>query len=178
MRCVRKRSPAQIRGLLRFLFLRLATLSTNSAGASTWPKQKMLPHVNATDRATHHPKDWVREPSSGFLLWCLPLIAGFVARASLPPRAAAVVWTIAFLWMGTACFANALRCHRLHCYISGPVFLLGAAATALFASGAAFAVALRLDSIVCATLLLVMLSFAPELIWRRYLRNKPEQPEN
>jgi hypothetical protein len=33
--------------------------------------------------------------------------------------------------MGAACILNALRCGRLHCYLTGPFFLLMAAATLL-----------------------------------------------
>jgi len=35
------------------------------------------------------------------------------------------------------CVLNARRCHRLHCYISGPVFLLGAVAPLVDGSGSA-----------------------------------------
>jgi len=28
--------------------------------------------------------------------------------------------------MGGACLVNAVRCGRLHCYVTGPFFLLGA----------------------------------------------------
>ena len=41
------------------------------------------------------------------------------------------VWTPALAVMGIACVANAARCGRLHCYITGPVFLMGAALAAL-----------------------------------------------
>lgn len=33
--------------------------------------------------------------------------------------------------MGTACIANAARCGRLHCTITGPLFLFASAATVL-----------------------------------------------
>jgi copper chaperone CopZ len=36
---------------------------------------------------------------------------------------------------GGACLLNASRCGRLHCFLTGPLFLLGAIATALDASG-------------------------------------------
>ena len=117
-------------------------------------------------------RDWVRQPVHGFVLWCLPLAAGIAGRILLPVRTAAIVWAVAFLWMGAACLANALRCHRLHCYISGPVFLLGAACATLFAAGAKFLGAHTSDNIVSATLLLVLLSFVPEFIWRKYIQNE------
>jgi hypothetical protein len=35
-----------------------------------------------------------------------------------------VVWTVALGIMGAACMVNALRCGRVHCYVTGPFFLL------------------------------------------------------
>ncbi len=101
--------------------------------------------------------------------WCFPLAVGFVADSlPLPPRAAAPVWIVSFIWMGTGCLLNARRCHRLHCYISGPAFLLGAAALGLFAAGVPVLGSNSLNNIVGVTLCVVLLSFAPE-IWRKYL---------
>jgi hypothetical protein len=37
--------------------------------------------------------------------------------------------------MGTACTANAVRCGRLHCYITGPFFLVMAVVTLLYGLG-------------------------------------------
>ena len=82
------------------------------------------------------PNDWVQRPGTGFVWWCLPLVVGLAANFfTLSPRATAIIWMVSFVWMGTGCILNARRCHRLHCYISGPAFLLGAAALGLFAAG-------------------------------------------
>jgi hypothetical protein len=35
-----------------------------------------------------------------------------------------VVWTVALDTMGVACIVNALRCGRVHCYLTGPFFFL------------------------------------------------------
>jgi hypothetical protein len=115
---------------------------------------------------TSRDDDWVRQPRAAFLWWCLPLAAGFsLGPLGVPVRLAAAVWAILFVWMGSGCLLNALRCHRLHCYISGPIFLLGAAATALFAMGL---LRVHLSNVVSAVLLLVLASFLPEIIWTRY----------
>jgi hypothetical protein len=37
--------------------------------------------------------------------------------------------------MGVGCLANAVRCRRIHCYVTGPVFLLAAVFAALSAFG-------------------------------------------
>jgi len=112
--------------------------------------------------------DWVDRPGMGFVWWCVPLGVGFASNIlAMSARAAALVWMISFFWMGTGCILNARRCHRLHCYISGPAFFLGAGALALFAAGIAPLGAL--NNIVGITLTVALLSFVPELIWRKYL---------
>jgi hypothetical protein len=114
--------------------------------------------------------DWVRRPGMGFFWWCIPLGVGLAANHFAPsPRATALVWMVAFLWMGTGCILNARRCRRLHCYISGPAFFLGAAALALFSAGVALSGPHSLNNIVSITLTVALLSFVPEMIWRKYL---------
>ena len=46
-----------------------------------------------------------------------------------------IVWTLALVIMGTACVVNALRCGRLHCYLTGPFFLLMALVTLVYGLG-------------------------------------------
>ncbi len=114
--------------------------------------------------------DWVRRPAMGFVWWCLPLGVGVAANfVALSARSIAIVWVVMFVWMGTGCILNARRCHRLHCYISGPAFFLGAVALALFAVGVAPLGEHSLNNIVGITLCAVLLSFVPEIIWRKYL---------
>ena len=43
-----------------------------------------------------------------------------------------VIWTAALAIMGTACMVNALRCGRVHCYLTGPFFLITAIAALLY----------------------------------------------
>jgi hypothetical protein len=120
--------------------------------------------VDETDR------DWVRRPGMGFVWWCLPFGVGIAANFfSLSARATALVWMVSFIWMGTGCLLNARRGHRLHCYISGPVFFLGAAALAFFAAGVVLLGPHSLNNIVGITLTAALLSFVPEMIWRKYI---------
>ena len=87
---------------------------------------------------TETENDWVRRPGMGFVWWCLPLGVGIAANYFVSSaRGIALVWMVSFVWMGTGCILNARRCRRLHCYISGPAFVLGAAALALFSAGVA-----------------------------------------
>jgi hypothetical protein len=114
--------------------------------------------------------DWVRRPGMGLVWWCLPLGIGVAANFfASSARNIAIVWVLMFVWMGTGCVLNALRCHRLHCYISGPAFFLGAVALTLFAMGVAPLGEHSLNNIVGITLCAVLLSFVPEMTWRKYL---------
>ena len=119
--------------------------------------------------APEPPNDWARQLPASVFWWCAPIAAGVaVSFAGLSPRTTGVVWAIAFIWMGAGCLLNAMRCHRLHCYISGPVFLLGAVVVALLAAGLVDLGPHGLNNAVSATLVLVLLSFAPEFFWKRY----------
>lgn len=116
----------------------------------------------------HTQSDWVTRPGAGFFWWCLPLGIGLAANfLALATRGAATIWAILFVWMGTGCILNARRCHRLHCYISGPTFLLGAAVLGLLAAGLVALGPHALDNIVGITLVVALLSFIPE-IWKKY----------
>ena len=82
-------------------------------------------------------RDWLRSPRISVLAWGLPaaaLIAGLLA--SVPART--VIWTIALIWMGTACILNAKRCGRTHCRYTGPYYLVMIAPVVLLGSGFVF----------------------------------------
>ena len=60
-----------------------------------------------------------------FILYWLPAIAIVVAGApAISSGWRTVVWTVALATMAVACIVNALRCGRVHCYVTGPFFLL------------------------------------------------------
>jgi hypothetical protein len=101
--------------------------------------------------------------------WGLPLVIGVLSNLPhLAQRADAGVWAIVFAWMATGCALNARRCHRVHCFISGPVLLAGAVFAALAASGVIEPAAGTFSNVINVTLLLALLSFAPEIVWKRY----------
>jgi hypothetical protein len=82
---------------------------------------------------TAHPRDWAH--GSGYLwIWCLP-IAMLLLSARLGGRFQINAWPALLAWMGTACLLNARRCRRLHCYLTGPYFLLLALAALLYGLG-------------------------------------------
>ena len=81
-------------------------------------------------------RDWVGSARSNILAWRIPHAAMLAALlVSVPARA--VVWTIALIWMGTACILNARRCNRTHCRFTGPYYLAMIAPVLVLASGVA-----------------------------------------
>ena len=93
----------------------------------------MLPdNRSACSESGRH--DWAGNWRSFAMLWAIPTGAMLIA-SFLEPRARAVIWTAMLLWMGGACLANARRCGRTHCRVTGPFFLMMAAAVVAFATG-------------------------------------------
>lgn len=87
-----------------------------------------LPSPQCCVREGGESRDLV-ERRIAWLIWGLPkalLIVGvFWSEARV------WLWTPALLVAGTSCLVNAARCGRLHCYFTGPLFLLAALATIL-----------------------------------------------
>jgi hypothetical protein len=55
-------------------------------------------------------------------------LAGNLSDSEL---AVAIAWSVSFGIMGVACVLNAVRCGRVHCWFTGPWFLLTATVTVL-----------------------------------------------
>jgi hypothetical protein len=75
------------------------------------------------------------------------------------------------MWMGLACVVNALRCGRIHCYLTGPFFLLMAVATVLHGS-AKLSLGANGWWWLGLTLIFVgggLLWYLPERMWGKYL---------
>lgn len=74
--------------------------------------------------------------------------------------------------MGTACILNALRCGRIHCYLTGPFFLLMAVAVVLHGLGIVW---LGPNGWIWLGLTLIvvgggLLWYLPERVWGKYAR--------
>jgi len=85
---------------------------------------------------TSNAHDMLSNPLLAFGSFCLPAIAIIATghyRVGGGWRTA--VWTAALSIMGTACVANAVRCGRVHCYITGPFLLVMAVVTLLYGLG-------------------------------------------
>ena len=47
----------------------------------------------------------------------------------------AAIWVVSLSVMGAGCVSNALRCRRVHCYLTGPFFLFMAIVALLYGLG-------------------------------------------
>lgn len=103
------------------------------------------------------------------LFW-FPIAALIVSGAVPISRAWHVgVWVIALVTIGIACLFNAFRCGRVHCYLTGPFFLIIAAVTLLF--GLAVEPFERLSWNLLGVVVLigtVLLCCLPEAVFGRY----------
>jgi len=89
-----------------------------------------------SDTTTCESRDILSSRRRVFVLYWLPAIAIVVAGApAISNGWRTVVWVVALAIMGAACMVNALRCGRVHCYITGPFFLLMALAALLYGLG-------------------------------------------
>jgi hypothetical protein len=117
--------------------------------------------------------DWVGNVRSYTIAWGIPT-AALIAGVFTAPPGRTVVWSTALVWMGTACIVNALRCGRLHCYLTGPFFLLMAVLTALHGLEILWLGA-NGWSWLGLTLVFVgggLLWYVPERMWGKYVRRQ------
>lgn len=77
-------------------------------------------------------RDILSSPWLAFSLFWLPAIALGLTASPKFSSWRIVIWTAALSTMGTACIANAARCGRVHCYLTGPFFLLMGLASLLY----------------------------------------------
>jgi hypothetical protein len=115
--------------------------------------------------------DWAASPLRFLAAWGVP-IAVLMAADFLPATLAIVAVAGAFAWMGAGCLANAARCRRRHCFLSGPLFLGGAILVALTGFRVLDLGPGAVDKVVWGTLALFVLTFVPEFIWGKYVPPK------
>lgn len=100
-----------------------------------------------------------------WVLWGVPaaaLILGVLAE----PFLRMLLWTPALVVAGGACVVNAGRCGRLHCYMTGPLYLVAAVATVLVGVEA---IALPWSWIAVALVGGTLLAYAVEWIQGKYV---------
>ncbi len=103
--------------------------------ASGVPSVAAIREHLAVRRGNHCTKRDLVMSRLAILIWCLP--AALIVAGALWTPARPWLWIPSFTLMGAACVLNARHCGRLHCHVTGPVFLLAALATALDARGVA-----------------------------------------
>lgn len=124
MHRLRSEASTETGRLLRVLLLRLGALSVDSGRAFGQGEHSFLLHkismmVNDTVRVS---RDWLGSTRTNLIAWWIPqaaILAGLFASTHIR----AVIWTIALIWMGTACILNARQCGRTHCRYTGPFYL-------------------------------------------------------
>lgn len=71
-------------------------------------------------------KDLLNRGWTSAVLWKFPnglTVLGF-AIFWWWPLAAGALWSAGFLWTGAACTVNSLICKRVHCFFTGPLYLV------------------------------------------------------
>jgi len=75
-----------------------------------------------TNAPTQTARDWLGSVHTSLLAWWIPK-AAILAGLLVPVSVRALIWIVALIWMGAACFLNARRCNRTHCRYTGPYYL-------------------------------------------------------
>lgn len=70
-------------------------------------------------------RDLINDRLVSFLVWWLPAVVLCVSYV-LPVGSAAMtaIWVTCLGILGGGCVVNAIRCRRLHCFLTGPFFLI------------------------------------------------------
>lgn len=85
---------------------------------------------------TVHPRDLFANLPLAIAIFWFPILAiAITGYTHIDYQVRMIVWTAACLIMSVGCFVNAMRCGRLHCYWTGPFFLLGAIASLTYGLG-------------------------------------------
>jgi hypothetical protein len=120
-----------------------------------------------------HSRDILSSPWPAFAWFWLPGIAIAITwNSGFGSGWRTVVWTVALIILGAACIANAIRCGRIHCYLTGPFFLVMAVVTLLYGLGSAPSGA-RGWNVIGLTILLgaIALCCLPELFLGKYRKD-------
>jgi hypothetical protein len=128
-----------------------------------------------SDRATCKSRDILSRPLGAFLVFCLPAAAMIAAGGSwFTDGWRTIIWTVALGAMGIGCVVNAVRCKRVHCYLTGPFFLLMALVTVLYGLGVV-PLGQHAWSVIGATVLIgaIVLCCLPETLYGRYWTRHP-----
>lgn len=84
-------------------------------------------------QTTYEARDILRNRRIAAAVFWLPILA-LIAGAfpDVSQRWRTTIWVVALTTMGAGCVANAVRCKRVHCYLTGPFFLVMAIVALLY----------------------------------------------
>ena len=123
-----------------------------------------------TEAPTISDRDLSRQQMTSFLIWKLPGIV-MVGSAILDIGSVgqALIWAPCLGIFAVGCLANAMRCRRVHCYFTGPFFLVMAAASLLHGAGVVSLGEAGWSWIELMTLTgAAVFFYVPELLWGKY----------
>ncbi|NIS38618.1 hypothetical protein GWN26_10500 [Candidatus Saccharibacteria bacterium] len=112
--------------------------------------------------------DLLQNKKLQLLLWGVPQLI-FILGFFLPSSPRAILWFLSLFALGIACLVNAMRCQRLHCFLTGPFYILTALLVGILVVSfndfwTEWAIGLGLAIIIIGNLL----SYFPERIWGKY----------
>ena len=131
MRRLRHCAPTRDGRLLCVLFVRLCSLSPGASQRVVLRNEDQ--HLSNDATRVEVRSDWTLG-LRGWLTWGIPG-AILLTSSWLPERALVVVWPPVLTFLGIACLLNARRCGRIHCYFTGPFFLILAVLALLYGIG-------------------------------------------
>ena len=112
------------------------------------------------------------------LFYGLPGVAIYLTGNYGDRAVAAIVWPVAFLVMGVSCVMNARRCRRVHCFFTGPLFLLASVLSAVHGWDVIDLGPRAWELIGYGTFALAfVLYYAPEAVWGKYFRRRRDRED-
>ncbi len=116
-------------------------------------------------------RDLAAKPLPFLVAWGIPIAIIFAInfiQTYIPFEVTVTIIAMTVAWMGLSCVVNAFRCGRLHCKVSGPIFLIGAIAIIVSGFGLISAPGTYLNEIVWGTFTLALSTYLLELVWGKY----------
>ena len=121
------------------------------------------------------PRDPLCSGTKMYLFWCLPSLV-FALGLFVSPGVRTVLWALSLGFMGTLCLLNASRCGRIHCYFTGPFFILAAVTSLGYGVGLLPFGPSGWKWIGNITIIgAIVLSAIPEFVFGRYRRNRDDE---
>lgn len=126
-------------------------------------------------------RDILASPWLSFIVYWIPGIAIVVSASThigISNGWKAAIWTVALVVMGGACLMNAVHCGRVHCYLTGPFFLLMALVSLLYGLGL-LPLGRNAWNLIGIVLLIgaVVLLCLPEMFWGKYRKGNAPHGE-